>query len=172
MIWFFSLRVSFYSVALQIYSQCTQTPMPAHTWQAWAICKALAKKGNRKRKLSRWGTALGGKSAGCEHPLSFLSRLGTQPTLQSCHVRRSALEKRERKAGWGKASVEDERRMLAAMRKLHFPRKSTQPEDIFRWHWQLSAVDGDGLMVDGWGGGGFLPFQVGPLCPCVCVWVC
>jgi len=39
--------------------------------------------------------------------------------------------------------------MLAAMRKLHFPRKSTQPEDIFRWHWQLSAVDGDGLMVDG-----------------------
>jgi len=39
--------------------------------------------------------------------------------------------------------------MLAAMRKLHFPRKSTQPEDIFRWHWQLSAVDGDGLMVGG-----------------------
>lgn len=149
--------------------------MPAHSWQAWAICKALAKKGNRKRKLSRWGTALGGKSAGCEHPLSFLSLLGTQPTLQSCHVRRSALEKRERKAGWGKASVEDERRMLAAMRKLHFPRKSTQPEDIFRWHWQLSAVDGDGLMVGGEGEGVFCHFKWGlcvHVCVCECVRMC
>jgi len=61
--------------------------------------QGAGEKGQQEKETVKMGTALGGKSAGCEHPLSFLSRLGTQPTLQSCHVRRSALEKRERKAG-------------------------------------------------------------------------
>lgn len=146
-----------------IFLKCTHThtQLEAHTWQAWAICKALAKKGNRK--LSRWRTAPRGAGSSAElEGASFKFPFSPRYPTDTSIAPRSTLKTQEK---LGKSVPTTNNQGWLPWENYIFPGKALNPKTF-----SVGSGNSVWLML-GWVVLGGTAISSGPFVPHVCVCV-